>query len=74
MDIFERIAGQAMPQILWSSLLVLSICALFRRAGRAVTGLARASSAVNAWANAEKMKEVAVESTQGLVQKDLLLD
>ena len=31
-------------------------------------------SAVNAWANAEKMKEVAVESTQGLVQKDLLLD
>jgi DNA helicase HerA-like ATPase len=31
-------------------------------------------SAVNAWENAEKMKEVAVESTQGLVQKDLLLD
>ena len=31
-------------------------------------------SAVNAWANAEKMKDVAVESTQGLVQKDLLLD
>jgi len=31
-------------------------------------------SAVNAWANADKMKEIAVESTQGLVQKDLLLD
>ena len=31
-------------------------------------------SAVSAWANAEKMKEIAVESTQGLVQKDLLLD
>jgi DNA helicase HerA-like ATPase len=31
-------------------------------------------SAVNAWAKAEKMNEVAVESTQGLVQKDLLLD
>ena len=31
-------------------------------------------SAVNAWANADKMKEVAIESTQGLVQKDLLLD
>ena len=31
-------------------------------------------SAVNAWANAEKMNEIAVESTQGLVQKDLLLD
>ena len=31
-------------------------------------------SAVNAWANAEKMSEIAVESTQGLVQKDLLLD
>jgi hypothetical protein len=31
-------------------------------------------SAVNAWANAEKMNEIAVESTQRLVQKDLLLD
>jgi hypothetical protein len=31
-------------------------------------------SAVNAWANTEKMKEIAVESTQGLIQKDLLLD
>jgi DNA helicase HerA-like ATPase len=31
-------------------------------------------SAVNAWANAEKMSVIAVESTQGLVQKDLLLD
>ena len=31
-------------------------------------------SAVNAWAKADKMKEVAVESTQGLVQKDLLLE
>lgn len=31
-------------------------------------------SAVNAWAQAEKMNEVAVESTQGLIQKDLLLD
>ena len=31
-------------------------------------------SAVNAWAKADKMKDVAVESTQGLVQKDLLLD
>ena len=31
-------------------------------------------SAINAWANADKMKEVAIESTQGLVQKDLLLD
>ena len=31
-------------------------------------------SAVNAWANASKMSEIAVESTQGLVQKDLLLD
>lgn len=31
-------------------------------------------SAVNEWANAEKMNNVAVESTQGLVQKDLLLD
>jgi hypothetical protein len=31
-------------------------------------------SAVNEWANAEKMNEIAVESTQGLVQKDLLLD
>jgi hypothetical protein len=31
-------------------------------------------SAVNAWTSAEKMKEIAVESTQGLVQKDLLLD
>ena len=31
-------------------------------------------SAINAWANAEKMKDVAIESTQQLVQKDLLLD
>jgi len=31
-------------------------------------------SAVNAWAKADKMKEVAIESTQGLVQKNLLLD
>jgi hypothetical protein len=31
-------------------------------------------SAVKAWESAEKMKEIAVESTQGLVQKDLLLD
>ena len=31
-------------------------------------------SAINAWANADKMKEAAIESTQGLVQKDLLLD
>jgi len=31
-------------------------------------------SAVNAWVNADKMKEIAIESTQGLVQKDLLLD
>jgi DNA helicase HerA-like ATPase len=31
-------------------------------------------SAVDAWANAEKMNEIAVESTQGLIQKDLLLD
>jgi len=31
-------------------------------------------SAVNAWANAEKMSEIAVESTQGLIQKDLLLE
>jgi len=31
-------------------------------------------SAINAWANADKMKEVAIESTQGLIQKDLLLD
>ena len=31
-------------------------------------------SAVNAWATAEKMNDIAVESTQGLVQKDLLLD
>jgi hypothetical protein len=31
-------------------------------------------SAINAWAKADKMKEIAVESTQGLVQKDLLLD
>ena len=30
-------------------------------------------SAVNEWANTEKMSEVAVESTQQLVQKDLLL-
>jgi DNA helicase HerA-like ATPase len=31
-------------------------------------------SAVDAWANAEKMNGIAVESTQGLIQKDLLLD
>ena len=31
-------------------------------------------SAVSAWASADRMNEVAVESTQGLVQKDLLLD
>ncbi len=31
-------------------------------------------SAVDAWAKADKMKGVAVESTQGLIQKDLLLD
>jgi len=31
-------------------------------------------SAVNAWENADKMSQIAVESTQGLVQKDLLLD
>ncbi|MDH3853684.1 MAG: hypothetical protein OES23_04450, partial [Nitrosopumilus sp.] len=31
-------------------------------------------SAVNAWAKADMMKEIAVESTQGLIQKDLLLD
>jgi DNA helicase HerA-like ATPase len=31
-------------------------------------------SAIDAWANAEKMNEIAVESTQGLIQKDLLLD
>ncbi len=31
-------------------------------------------SAINAWAKADKMNEIAVESTQGLVQKDLLLD
>ena len=31
-------------------------------------------SAVDAWAKADTMKEIAVESTQGLVQKDLLLD
>jgi len=31
-------------------------------------------SAVIAWAKADKMKEVAIESTQGLIQKDLLLD
>ena len=31
-------------------------------------------SAVSAWANADKMNEIASESTQGLVQKDLLLD
>ena len=31
-------------------------------------------SAVNAWAKADKMKEIAIESTQGLIQKDLLLD
>lgn len=31
-------------------------------------------SAVNAWAKAEKMNQIAIESTQQLVQKDLLLD
>ena len=31
-------------------------------------------SAVRSWAKAEKLSEVAVESTQQLVQKDLLLD
>jgi len=31
-------------------------------------------SAIGAWARAEKMNEVAVESTQQLIQKDLLLD
>jgi hypothetical protein len=31
-------------------------------------------SAVKEWANAEKFNEIAVESTQGLIQKDLLLD
>ena len=31
-------------------------------------------SAVSQWAKAEKMSEIAVESTQRLVQKDLLLD
>jgi hypothetical protein len=31
-------------------------------------------SAVDAWAKAEKMNEIAIENTQGLVQKDLLLD
>jgi hypothetical protein len=31
-------------------------------------------SAVTAWAKAENMNQVAVESTQQLIQKDLLLD
>ena len=31
-------------------------------------------SAISAWAKADKMKEIAIESTQGLVRKDLLLD
>ncbi|MEO2264969.1 MAG: ATP-binding protein [Nitrosopumilus sp.] len=31
-------------------------------------------SAVDAWAKAETMKEIAVESTQGLIREDLLLD
>jgi len=31
-------------------------------------------SAVSEWAKAEKISEIAVESTQQLVQKDLLLD
>ena len=31
-------------------------------------------SAVNAWAKADKMQKIAIESTQGLVQKDLLLE
>ena len=31
-------------------------------------------SAVRAWASADRMDKIAVESTQGLVQKDLLLD
>ena len=36
--------------------------------------MGRDQSAVNAWAKAEKMNQVAIESTQQLVQKDLLLD
>jgi len=36
--------------------------------------MGRDQSAVNAWAKAEKMNEIAVESTQQLVQKDLLID
>jgi hypothetical protein len=31
-------------------------------------------SATKAWIKADKMKKVSGESTQGLVQKDLLLD
>jgi hypothetical protein len=31
-------------------------------------------SATKAWIKADKMKNVGVESTQGLVEKDLLLD
>ena len=34
----------------------------------------RDQSAVEQWANAEKMKKVAVESTQKLIKKDLLLE
>ena len=36
--------------------------------------MGRDQSAVNAWAKAEKMNQVAIESTQQLIQKDLLLD
>ena len=34
----------------------------------------RDQSAVEQWTNAEKMKKVAVESTQKLIKKDLLLE
>ena len=36
--------------------------------------MGRDQSAINEWANREKMGRVAVESTQELIQKDLLLD
>ena len=36
--------------------------------------MGRDQSAINEWANREKMGKVAVESTQELIQKDLLLD
>jgi hypothetical protein len=36
--------------------------------------MGRDQSAVTAWAKTENMNQVAVESTQQLVQKDLLLD